>query len=122
MIRLYNVLRKILYLSSPEEPQLSTPETEVTEGEVDANLGLNKALDTYRKLIEKKDGIDPISDKDQANLENRITEIEEREVVENIEDNDKVEITCEKVKFTIGPPTHTRFINAKSMAASALQL
>ena len=54
MIRLYNVLREFLYLSNPEEPQLATPETEITEGEVDANLGLNKALDTYRKLIEKK--------------------------------------------------------------------
>ena len=66
MIRLYNVLRKFLYLSSPEEPQLATPETEITEGEVDANLGLNKALDTYRKLIEKKDGAEPLSEKDQA--------------------------------------------------------
>jgi DNA-directed RNA polymerase I, II, and III subunit RPABC2 len=122
MIRLYNVLRKILYLSSPEEPQLTTPENEVTEGEVDANLGLNKALDTYRKLIEKKDGIDPLSDKDQANLENRIKEIEEREVVEKIEDHDPVEIPCEKGKITIGPPTLTRFEQARIMGARALQL
>ena len=122
MIRLYNVLRKILYLSSPEEPQLATPEAEVTEGEVDANLGLNKALDTYRKLIEKKDGTDPLSDKDQANLENRIKEIEEREVVEKIEDHDPVEIPCEKGKITIGPPTLTRFEQARIMGARALQL
>ncbi len=122
MIRLYNVLRKILYLSSPEEPQLATPETEVTEGEADANLGLNKALDTYRKLIEKKDGIDPLSDKDQANLENRIKEIEEREVVEKIEDHNPVEIPCEKGKITIGPPTLTRFEQARIMGARALQL
>ena len=46
-----NVLRKFLYLSNPEEPTLVTPE--VAESEVDPNLGLNKALDTYRKLIEK---------------------------------------------------------------------
>jgi DNA-directed RNA polymerase I, II, and III subunit RPABC2 len=109
-------------LSSPEEPQLTTPENEVTEGEVDANLGLNKALDTYRKLIEKKDGIDPLSDKDQANLENRIKEIEEREVVEKIEDHDPVEIPCEKGKITIGPPTLTRFEQARIMGARALQL
>ncbi|MGB1770226.1 MAG: DNA-directed RNA polymerase subunit K, partial [Nitrosopumilus sp.] len=105
MIRLYNVLREFLYLSNPEEPQLATPETEITEGEVDANLGLNKALDTYRKLIEKKDGAEPLSEKDQAALENRIKEIEDREVVEKIEDHDPVEIPCEKGKITIGPPT-----------------
>ena len=122
MIRLYNVLREFLYLSSPEESQLATPETEVTEGEVDTNLGLNKALDTYRKLIEKKDGTDPLSDKDQANLENRIKEIEEREVVEKIEDHDPVEIPCEKGKITIGPPTLTRFEQARIMGARALQL
>jgi len=41
LIRLYNVLRKFLYLSTSEEPKLVTPETEVVEGEPDANLGLN---------------------------------------------------------------------------------
>ena len=122
MIRLYNVLREFLYLSNPEEPQLATPETEITEGEVDANLGLNKALDTYRKLIEKKDGAEPLSEKDQAALENRIKEIEDREVVEKIEDHDPVEIPCEKGKITIGPPTLTRFEQARIMGARALQL
>ncbi|MDB4840298.1 DNA-directed RNA polymerase subunit K [Nitrosopumilus sp.] len=122
MIRLYNVLRKILYLSNPEEPQLATSEAEVTEGEIDANKGLNKALETYRKLIEKKDGTDPLSDKDQAKLDDRIKEIEEREVVEKIEDHDPVEIPCEKGKITIGPPTLTRFEQARIMGARALQL
>ena len=122
MIRLYNVLREFLYLSNPEEPQLATPETEITEGEVDANLGLNKALDTYRKLIEKKDGAEPLSEKDQAALENRIKEIEDREVVEKIEDHDPDEIPCEKGKITIGPPTLTWFEQARIMGARALQL
>ena len=35
-------------------------------------------------------------------LENRIKEIEDREVVEKIEDHDPVEIPCEKGKITIG--------------------
>ena len=122
MIRLYNVLREFLYLSSTEEPKVITPESETIETEADPNLGLNKALDTYRKLIEKKDGTDPLSDKDQANLENRIKEIEEREVVEKIEDHDPVEIPCEKGKITIGPPTLTRFEQARIMGARALQL
>ncbi|MBT3761917.1 MAG: DNA-directed RNA polymerase subunit K, partial [Candidatus Nitrosopelagicus sp.] len=40
-------------MSNPEEPKLATPESETLETEADPNLGLNKALDTYRKLIEK---------------------------------------------------------------------
>jgi len=57
-------------LSSSKEPELVTPESEVVEGESDTNLGLNKALDTYRKLIEKntKNPTEPLSDKEQSNL------------------------------------------------------
>ena len=124
MIRLYNVLREFLYLSKPEEPQLVTPESETLETEADPNLGLNKALDTYRKLIEKNtdNPTEPLSDKEQSNLENRIKEIEEREVVEKIEEHDPVEIPCEKGKITIGPPRLTRFEQARIMSARALQL
>ena len=124
MIRLYNVLREFLYLSSAEEPKVITPESETIETEADPNLGLNKALDTYRKLIEKNtdNPTEPLTDKQQSNLENRIKEIEEREVVEKIEDHDPVEIPCEKGKITIGPPTLTRFEQARIMGARALQL
>ena len=124
MIRLYNVLREFLYLSNPEEPKLVTPESETLETEADPNLGLNKALDTYRKLIEKNtdNPTEPLSDKQQANLENRIKEIEEREVVEKIEEHDPVEVPCENGKITIGPPRLTRFEKARIMGARALQL
>ena len=124
MIRLYNVLRKFLYLSKSEEPQLVTPKNKIVEDESDANLGLNKALDTYRKLIEKNvsNPTEPLSDKEQTNLENRIKEIEEREVVEKVEEHDAVEIPCEKGKITIGPPRLTRFEKARIMGARALQL
>tara|TARA_B100001146_G_scaffold165235_1_gene146077 strand:+ start:126 stop:656 length:531 start_codon:yes stop_codon:yes gene_type:complete len=124
MIRLYNVLRKFLYLSKSKEPQLVTAETKIVEDESDANLGLNKALDTYRKLIEKNvsNPTEPLSDKEQTNLEGRIKEIEEREVVEKVEEHDAVEIPCEKGKITIGPPTLTRFEKARIMGARALQL
>jgi len=68
-------------LSNPEEPQvantskepeLATPVTEVIETEADPNLGLNKALDTYRKLIEKNvdNALEPLTEKEQAKLEN----------------------------------------------------
>ena len=124
MVRLYNVLREILYLSKSEEPKLVTPESETLETEVDPNLGLNKALDTYRKLIEKNvsNPTEPLTDKEQSNLENRIKEIESREVVEKVEDHEAVEIPCEKGKITIGPPTLTRFEKARIMGARALQL
>ena len=124
MIRLYNVLRKFLYLSKSEESKLVTPEDEIVENETNTNLGLNKALDTYRKLIEKNvnNPTEPLSDKEQSSLENRIKEIEEREVVEQIEEHDAVEIPCEKGKITIGPPRLTRFEKARIMGARALQL
>ena len=111
-------------MSKPEEPQLVTPESETLETEADPNLGLNKALDTYRKLIEKNTNnpTEPLSDKEQSNLEDRIKEIEEREVVERIEEHDPVEIPCEKGKITIGPPRLTRFEQARIMGARALQL
>ena len=113
-----------MYLSSAEEPKVITPESETIETEADPNLGLNKALDTYRKLIEKNtdNPTEPLTDKQQSNLENRIKEIEEKEVVEKIEDHDPVEIPCEKGKITIGPPTLTRFEQARIMGARALQL
>ena len=132
MIRLYNVLRKLLYLSKSEEPKLVTPkepkidtsEAEIVETEVDENLGLNKALDTYRKLIEKNvdNALEPLTEKQQVKLENRIKEIEEREVIERVEEHDPVEIPCEKGKITIGPPSLTKFEKARIMGARALQL
>ena len=99
---------------------LETPEM---EPEVQTNAGLNKALETYRKLIEKKNGKDEtLTEKEQEGLEKKIKEIEEREVVERIEDHEAIEIPCEKNKITIGPPTLTRFEKARIMGARALQL
>ena len=99
---------------------LETPEI---ESEVETNAGLNKALETYRKLIEKQNGKDEtLTEKEQEGLEKKIKEIEEREVVERIEDHEAMEIPCEKNKITIGPPTLTRFEKARIMGARALQL
>ncbi|NNM03123.1 MAG: DNA-directed RNA polymerase subunit K [Nitrosopumilus sp.] len=127
MIRLYNVLRKFCYLSDVKEaPLLDVPQTEevveTPEDTAESNAGLNKALDTYRKLIEKKGGLEPLSEKDQESLEKRIKEIESREVVEKVEEHEAAEIPCEKGKITIGPPTLTRFEKARIMGARALQL
>lgn len=119
MIRLYNVLRKIRYLSSTEETEVvEAPKVEISE----ENAGLNKALDTYRKLIEKKDGVETLTEKEQENLEKKLKQIEEREIVERVEEHDPTEIPCDKNKITIGPPTLTRFEKARIMGARALQL
>ena len=76
MIRLYNVLRKTRYLSDADntegvavaEEEIPSTE-EVAEPEVETNAGLNKALDTYRKLIEKK--VDEESKDTPVNLDNQ---------------------------------------------------
>jgi len=124
MIRLYNVLREFLYLASTKAVKLDTPEGEVVDSEVDLNVGLNKALDTYRKLIEKNvdNESEILSDKEQVKLENRIKEIEGRDVIDRVEEHEPVEIPCEKNKITIGSPTLTKFEKARIMGARALQL
>ena len=130
-VGLYNALRTFSYLSDTSETELVDPieeeieepvEEEVLDVEPEENAGLNKALDTYRKLIEKGDGKEPLTEKQQEELEKRIKEIEGREVVETIEEHEPVEIPCEKGKITIGPPTLTRFEKARIMGARALQL
>ena len=121
-VQLNNVLRKFSYLSKTKETQVvESSEAEVTSEVAEENTGLNKALDTYRKLFEKK-GADPLSEKELENLQKRIDTIESREVVDKIVKHDSVEIPCEKGKITIGPPTLTRFEKARIMGARALQL
>ena len=113
------VLSKVKESKLLEDPQT---EEEISEDTVEENAGLNKALDTYRKLIDRKDLVEPLTEKEQEKLEKRIKEIEERDVIEEIVEHEPVEIPCEKNKITIGPPTLTRFEKARIMGARALQL
>ncbi len=106
----------------PTEPQKSKNGEEVQEVELDVNAGLNKALATYRKLTEGGKDAEPLSEKQEENLVNRLAEIENREIIDTIEEHEPVEIPCEKGKITIGPPTLTRFEKARIMGARALQL
>ncbi len=122
MIRLYNVLRKFCYLSKTEETKvLESAETEADSETTKENAGLTKALDTYRKLFEKK-GADPLTEKELENLQKRIDVIEAREVIQTIIEHDPVEIPCENEKITIGPPTLTKYEKARIMGSRALQL
>ena len=121
IIGIYNALREFLYLSSTEHPE--TVETsEIPESELEVNAGLDKALATYRKLTEGGKDAEPLTEQQEAALEKRLSEIENREVVETVEEHEAVEHPCEKGKITIGPPTLTRFEKARIMGARALQL
>ncbi len=111
-------------MSETNEPELvvdkETEEvSEPLETEAESNAGLTKAMDTYRKLIEAKK---ELTEKEQADLEKKLKEIEGREIIETDPTHESVEIPVEKGKVTIGPPTLTRFEKARIMGARALQL
>jgi len=94
--------------------------SESLEIEPKTNAGLTKALDTYRKLNEAKK---ELTEKEQADLEKKLKEIEDREIIEaDPKTHEPVEIPVEKGKITIGPPTLTRFEKARIAGARALQL
>ncbi|HEU04923.1 MAG TPA: DNA-directed RNA polymerase subunit K [Nitrosopumilus sp.] len=93
--------------------------SESLEIEPGANTGLTKAIDTYRKLIESKK---ELTEKEQADLEKKLKEIEDREIIDDEQTHEPVEIPVEKGKITIGPPTLTRFEKARIAGARALQL
>ena len=99
-----------------EEEQVSETEPEM---ESKPNPGLVKALDTYRKLMEGKE---ELPEKEQAELEKKLKEIEKREIIEKDPSHEPVEIPVEKRKITVGPPTLTRFEKARITGARALQL
>jgi len=92
----------------------STEETDTKD-----NIGLEKALENYRKLIEAGK---ELTESEQAVLDNKIKEIENREIIETETLHEPVEIPVEKGKITIGPPTLTRFEKARITGARALQL
>ncbi len=97
------------------EEQVSEP----LEIEPKINAGLTKALDTYRKINEAKK---ELTEKEQADLEKKLKEIEDREIIEDEPTHEPVEIPVEKGKISIGPPTLTRFEKARIAGARALQL
>jgi len=120
--------RKIDNLSESNKQKLSVVNEEkkdeqasesVEETEMSDNIGLEKALETYRKLIETNK---ELTESEQAELEKKIKEIKDREIIEIEQPHEPVEIPVEKGKITIGPPTLTRFEKARITGARALQL
>lgn len=104
-----------LVVGEETESEVSEP----LEVEPEVNAGLTKATDNYRKIIEAKK---ELTEKEQADLEKRIKEIEDREIIETDPIHEPVELSSEKGKILIGPPTLTRFEKARIMGARALQL
>ena len=111
---------------SSKEPEIvetnESADIEVDESNLEVNAGLDKALASYRKLTEGGKDAEPLTEKQEADLEKRLAEIESREIVGTVEEHESVEIPCEKGTITIGPPTLTRFEKARIMGARALQL
>ena len=114
--------REEAYSSDVAASDIESNTGSVAESDSDENLGLSKALDTYRKLVEKKDDDVPLTDEEKDLLEQKINEIKDRDIVEKITDHTPVEIPCKSQKITVGPPTLTRFEKARIMGARALQL
>ena len=114
-------------MSSVEDPEVvngneSAELEEVVETDLEVNTGLDKALATYRKITEGGKDSEPLTEQQTAELEKKLAEIENREIVDTEEEHEPQEIPCEKGKITIGPPTLTRFEKARIMGARALQL
>jgi len=70
--------RKASNLSESNEQELAV-EKEIEEAEVEENIGLTKALDAYRKL---KEANKELTEKEQSDLEKKLTVIEKREILE----------------------------------------
>ncbi len=120
-------MKESWYLSSTPDPEVvETPEPlesknsdEVQESDLKVNVGLGKALATYRKLAEGGKDAEPLSEKQEEDLVNRLTEIENREIIDSVVEHEPIEIPCEKGKITIGPPKLTRSSSCFSDSGSA---
>jgi len=115
-------------LSDPEEVEVEVTE-EVEEEpefirptvaeEVSEDTTMEDAINAYKKIFESKE----LTDDERAELDKKIKEMEQREVI----DSDPVHVAIEimltgKGKIAIGPPTLTRFEKARILGARALQL
>lgn len=103
-------------MSDSNEQKLVAKSDGQPEPEMDS--GLSKALDTYRKLIES----DEMTPEQQSELEKKVKEIQDRDIIESDATHEPQEIESEKDKVMIGPPVLTRFEKARIMGARALQL
>ncbi len=99
-----------------EEPEFSRPAA--TE-EVSEDTTMEDAINAYKKIFESKE----LTDDERADLDKKIKEMEQREVIDFDPVHEPIEIMLTgKGKIAIGPPTLTRFEKARILGARALQL
>ena len=101
-------------MSKAEEPSLIG---EISEDE-EVDQVVEKAIENFRKIMENE-----LSGLDTAKLEEKITAMRERKVIETntIHEIREIDINDKSVNKT-GIPTLTRFEKARIMGARALQL
>ena len=95
-------MKESRYLSSTKEPEVvetpepleSTNSDGVEESDLEVNVGLGKALATFRKLAEGGKDAEPLSEQQEEDLVSRLAEIENREIIGSVVDHEPVEIPC----------------------------
>jgi DNA-directed RNA polymerase I, II, and III subunit RPABC2 len=98
-----------------EEPEFVKPATE--EGSEDTSM--EDAVNAYKKIFETKE----LTDEERAELDKKIKEMEQREIIDADPIHEVIEIPLSgKGKIAIGPPVLTRFEKARILGARALQL
>ncbi|MEO9309007.1 MAG: DNA-directed RNA polymerase subunit K [Nitrososphaera sp.] len=99
-----------------EEPEFARPS--IAE-EISEDTTMEDAINAYKKIFETKE----LTDDERAELDKKIKEMEQREIIDVDPVHEPVEIPLAgKGKIAIGPPTLTRFEKARILGARALQL
>lgn len=99
-----------------EEPEFARP---VVAEEVSEDTTMEDAINAYKKIFESKE----LTDDERAELDKKIKEMEQREIIDADPIHKIIEIELAgKGKIAIGPPTLTRFEKARILGARALQL
>ena len=99
-----------------EEPEFTRP---VGTEEIAEDTSMEDAVAAYKKIFETKE----LTDDERAELDKKVKEMEQREIVDMDPVHELVEIPLAgKGKIAIGPPTLTRFEKARILGARALQL
>ncbi len=99
-----------------EEPEFPRP---AVAEEISEDTTMEDAINAYKKIFESKE----LTDDERAELDKKIKEMEQREIIDADPIHKIIEIELAgKGKIAIGPPTLTRFEKARILGARALQL
>ena len=115
-------------MSDPEEVEVEVTEEVEEEPEFVRPAGVEEtaedtsmedAVAAYKKIFETKE----LTDDERTELDKKVKEMEQREIVDTDPLHEAVEIPLAgKGKIAIGPPTLTRFEKARILGSRALQI